>query len=32
VADEPQVHGLVRRAIEQKREHLAKLTEIAGEY
>ena len=32
VADDPQVHGIARRAIEQKREHLAKLTEIASDY
>jgi len=32
VAHDPEVHGLVRRALEQKRDHLARLTEIAGEY
>lgn len=32
LSHDPEAHGLVRRAIEQKRAHLAKLTEIAAEY
>jgi len=32
VAGDPEVHGLVRRALEQKRGHLEKLAEIAGDY
>ncbi len=32
LSQDPEAHGLVRRALEQKRAHLAKLAEIAGEY
>jgi len=32
LANDPEAHGLVRRAIEQKRGHLTKLAEIAGDY
>lgn len=32
LSQDPEAHSLVRRALEQKREHLAKLAEIAGEY
>jgi len=32
LAQDPEAHSLVRRALEQKREHLAKLSEIAGDY
>mgnify|MGYP003572735055 CR=1 FL=1 len=32
LTNDPEAHGVVRRAIEQKREHLVKLTEIASDY
>jgi len=32
LTNDPEAHGLVRRAIEQKREHLTKLADIASAY
>ena len=32
VSDDPEVHALVKRALEQKREHLVTLQGVAGDY